>query len=456
MATRKSITAKNPRVLTPEEDELLHKKADALLAKIRRDMLANRPFVGNLLMSLDVVPTRDIDNPTALTDGNAIYFDIAFLSSLTPDEAMFVFAHEVWHNVMRHSLRLETRDATLFNIAADLEINQLLVKDGFTLPKQVLMPKQFGFKPDLSAEQYYDLLYKKMPKAKGNAKNGESDGSNGSSGFGNGSKSGGNEDGELSGQFDKHTYVGKETEPSKERSRQDKFGKVGKDKRFRPQATESAIDRVRDTVIMTVQEMERTGRGEIPEHLKRLVNQLTEPEIKWQDVLNAHIVHSIGNKPDWNRPNRRFAYSGTYLSSHCSDKIRVAVGIDTSGSTSSSISKFLTEVNSIVKSFTQYELHIVECDAEVGKVADYDEDTPLDLENEKYEVTGGGGTVLHPIFDEIRNSGKEVDTIVIFTDGYTEDFPVEDDPGIPVLWVVTNDGSTSNFKFGNVVQFKES
>ena len=445
MASRKPLTA-NPRVLTPEQDAELHAKANALLARLRRDMLNNRPFVGNLLMSLDVVPTRDIDNPTACTDGAAIYFDIAFLSSLSPEEAMFVFAHEVWHNVMRHSIRLEDRDARMFNIATDLEINQLLVKDGFAIPKMALMPHKYGFPKDLSAEQYYDLLKQECRFQNfgggGAANEDEADG-------------GGSSDGSLSGQFDVHVYEGKSLRQNDNINGQDKFGAIGHDKEFRPNATESAVNNMRDAAIMVIQQMERMGRGDVPAHLTQLVNKLTEPEIRWQDVLCQHITRVMGDKPDWNYPNRRFAYNGLYLSSHHGEKIRIAVGIDTSGSTSGSMHKFLGELNSIVKSFGNYELQLIECDAKVGKVENYDDDNPLDLENSEIHVTGGGGTYLHPIFEKIAEDKKEIDTIVIFTDGEVEEFPFEDNPGIPVLWVITNDGQTDRFHFGETVMFKE-
>lgn len=435
---RKTSTSARP--ITEERlDELKHNALD-IMCDVRRSMLNRHAFVGSVAMNLDIVPTRDIDNPTACTDGSAIYFDIDFLASLKPDEREFVFAHEVWHNVMLHAMRREGRDHSLFNIATDLEINQILKKDGFIAPKNLLWPDKYGFPYDLSAEEYYELLEKNPPKYQqiGSDPNG----------------AGGNGDGQFDGQFDKHIYVDAVSERTDAKSMNvaDKYGKVENDDDFRPMATESAVEKIREAAVTAAQEIERMC-GSLPGYLEQIVKGLLEPEMNWKDVLTAHVTRVMGDKTNWNTPNRRFAYNGMYLPAHTSDKLRIAVGIDTSGSTNEDLPKFLTELNALVQSFGNYELHVIQCDTEVKDCTMYDDSNPLDLENNEFKMRGGGGTRLQPIFDYIAENDMDIDSICIFTDGFCEVFDADMAPNYPVLWLVSSAGKTDYLHFGEVIKF---
>ena len=55
------------------------------------------PFIGSLLMRLELVPVSDCRLDTASTDGDNIYVDIEFYSKLDAAERAFVLAHEAWH-----------------------------------------------------------------------------------------------------------------------------------------------------------------------------------------------------------------------------------------------------------------------------------------------------------------------------------------------------------------------
>ena len=73
----------NARELTEEETKTLKKKASEILSVCRRDVLTKYPFIGSIALRMEMVPVRDIRVRTACTDGNSVYFDIAFLSSLS-------------------------------------------------------------------------------------------------------------------------------------------------------------------------------------------------------------------------------------------------------------------------------------------------------------------------------------------------------------------------------------
>ena len=480
----------NSRELTEEETKTLKKKASEILSVCRRDVLTKYPFIGSIALRMEMVPVRDIRVRTACTDGNSVYFDIAFLSSLTREEQTFVLAHEVWHAVMMHLVRLQNRNPELFNIATDKEVNYMLQKDGFVAPKDLLFPTKE--EEGKCAEEIYEMLLKKMKnKQQQNDMGDESSGSNRSNSRqnknGNSSNSNrqpsqngsqsdknGNKTGEFKGQFDKHVYDGMEDgQPNQSNNGQngdgdgdssgnsygeltDKYGKVGLDSDFQPKVSKDFADKMRETIVSEAQRVEKM-KGSLPAHIKELVKKCTQAEIKWQEVLAQFVTrcYNSGNR-SWIPPNRRHIHNGVYLQSRQATKIKLAVGIDTSGSTMGDRSKFLGELHSLIKSFGMFELSIIECDAEVGAYKHYTQDDNLDFEidNGEYAMSGGGGTAMRPIFDYILDNQIDCDAICIMTDGYIDSIPTNPIPSLPVLWVITKGGTANFCDWGQKIQLK--
>lgn len=447
-------TSPRSRSLTIDELNALKEKALIVLADTRRQLIYRYPFAGSVSMNLELVPTRDNRLPTAACDGKHVYFDIDFLSTLSADDRVFILAHEIWHAILCHMTRCENRDRMLWNIAVDMEVNQLLKNDGLLVPKSAILPDREPYyfsQTDLNAESYYELVIKRQKNQQNNSSSNSSQSSSGDNGS-QSDGSGGNSDGKLDGQFDKHLTPSDDLNSLEKQDVDDKYGKVDEDPDFQPNVTQANVEHIREAAISAAQALERQ-RGELPAHIKSLVEKLLEPEIPWQEVLVQFVTRCMGDKTTWSRPARRFAASGTYLPSRYGEMLKVAVAIDTSGSTETDMPKFLGEVNGLLKSFGNYELTLIECDAEIGKYEEYDESNPLDLEHKEYEVSGGGGTRLQPIFDKLAEEETLPDALVIFTDGYCETFRESDAPEYPVLWVLTKDGTESNLGFGEVVKF---
>lgn len=450
----------NLKELSAEQVEKLKANALGILAECRRRLVGGFPFIGSVAMTLDIVPVRDIRLQTASTDGSKIYFDIDFLSGLNPEEQLFVLAHEIWHNVMCHFIRLESRDPEYFNIASDLEVNQLLVKDGLSMPKKCLLPKNYDFEPDLSAEQYYELLIKMQKKQ--NSKNqkmmsgGESSDNKKNTNCNNDNADAASN--QLTKQFDKHIYnVNNQTEYDETYQIEDKYGKVGFDPDYTPNITKNSIDKLRETVISAAQSIERT-RGQLPSHIANIVKNLLTPEIDWREVLTQFITRGIGDKRVWNPPNRRHIWHNSYFQRRRGEKLKLGIIIDTSGSTTQDLPKFLTELNSIVKTFGNYEITLIHCDAMVQYVEQYDDCNQLDPETREFKFHGGGGTILQPAFDYIIDNELDIDSVICFTDGYCEEFPADNQMQYPhTLWVISDiNNKATNLNMGEKVWFKNS
>ena len=442
------------------ESKLKELKSNALniLLETRRKLLNNYPFLGSIAMSMDVVPVRDKALITAATDGSSIYFDIDFLSKLSDNEQMFVFAHEIWHAALCHMIRKESRDSMTFNIAADLEVNQLLVADGLTPIKDCILPETLANKIKLpkneSAENYYELLQKLADKQANNNSNGNNSNrmsSNGSSSSNSNSKCK-NSNQNNPKQIDKHIYKDDIADESSNEKRIDRYGEVGKDPDFVPNVKPNIDSEMKSTVSMAAQQYERQ-RGELPNHIKSIIKKLLTPKVNWKEALQKFITKSIDNKVNWNIPNRRFIYGGTYLPSHSGDIIKLGVIIDTSGSTSDDMIQFISELNAIVSCFNNYELTVCQCDTEVKSIKTYDQYNAL--KHEDIEIEGGGGTYLTPAFETIQAQNDlgehEIDGLIVFTDGYIEKID-KNICNIPVLWVISKDGNESECTFGDVIK----
>ena len=120
--------------------------------------------------------------------------------------------------------------------------------------------------------------------------------------------------------------------------------------------------------------------------------------------------------------------------------------MDTSGSIEDyELAQFRAEVESIARCYAHIDAKLYFVDAAV--YGPY----PLSAETRITEAEGGGGTSFASFFEKIEDSfDPHASTICIYlTDGFGE-FP-ETPPAIPVLWVVTSEGS-DEYPFGDVAQ----
>lgn len=481
------------KTLTEDELKTLKKKAFEVLSNARHQLLAKYPFIGSIALRMDLIPVRDKRIRTACTDGNAVYFDIAFLSSLSTDEQKFVLAHEIWHAVLLHLTRRGNRNPTLFNIATDKEVNYLLKEDGLIPPENLCFPDEDEV--GKSAEEIYEMLLKKMKKQQknnngknqkngsgkfpignGNPSSTQVDGNNDDTHNNDGTGSGGNKDGKLEGQFDKHVYEGDEDEKDNSRpdenggnqpgkngkdgegagnSITDKYGEVGYDADFKPTIAKGFADRMRETVISEAQRVEKM-RGSVPSHVKEFIKKLMTPEVKWEEVLAQFVTrcYNSGSR-SWIPPNRRHIHNDVYLQSRQASKIRLACIIDTSGSTMGDRGKFMAELNSLIKSFGMFDLYLIECDAEVGAIKHFTQDDNLEqiIEAGEYTMTGGGGTAMTPGLQAIIDEQMEVDAALVLTDGFIEEIPTNP-TGLPTLWIITKDGTEDFCDWGQKIRLK--
>ena len=479
---KKQIVIRN----TNETEESRKQICMEQLAQDRQQLLLQWPFIGGVIMRMELIPVRDDRLDTACTDGDNIFVDINFYSKLTKEERLFVLAHEVWHSVLLHFARCQDRDRELFNIATDLEIHFTLL--GENMQEPFVLPHESTWH-GLPAEEIYEKLpgflknqaKRKKPRG-GNMKvpgKGEKEGKfgNGNTGFdkhiykndaipdpgqgtGNGEgENSANGESNAEGKGDKgNGDVQKSNNPTGDNGNQsgDKDTKGTHsnpfvlDKDYNPHVSSEAVERSRSRTIASAQQLERR-QGSLPANIQALLDKLQKPSLPWQELLKQFVTSCYGGKRRWLPPARRHVWQDLYLPSMRDEALKAVVALDTSGSTIGDLPMFFAELVSLMKSFGKFDLDVIQCDAKIQDVEHYSE-AKLPPPDKKWKVKGMGGTDFRPVFEYIQKKMLvQPDLLLFFTDGYGK--APKQRPAYPVMWVLTTDGKQPA-EWGRVTHFK--
>ena len=407
------------KVAKPSEADGLEKnRVLKLWEEDRMTLLTWRPFIGILAMHLDLIPVVDYRCRTACTDGRRIFFNPYFIGSLDPDERITILAHEIWHCGLLHFSREVGRidQHKAWNYAIDHEVNALLMQDGFKLPKGCVLYRDWIGQ---SAEQIFDLI----------------------------------ESGELpiEGMLVDEHYVGRPGEEDGEEDGSNEEGDdplvesdgdnvtVKVDDSFIPRRSDEVWKEWRANMKSAAQRC--AGRGIDYGNYSWAIKEILEPRIHWKELLRQFITPVLGSTRQWLPPNRRFVTQGLYLPSRKQDEeLKIVIAIDTSGSTMGPIIQdFISEVDSIMRSFGAFELTIIQADMQICNIEKFTHEEPFIPE--EFQIFGGGGTDLHPPFNWVESKMLEPPKALLYmTDGYGP--APQDSPGYPVLWVLNDNGRT--------------
>ena len=332
-------------------------------------------FLTSLLYSLKLVWADDM--PTAGTNGILLKINPKFFYDLSKEERLFVVLHELWHVAKLHSIRRESRDPRLWNIACDYHINNLLLKENYSSFKITVMKdclKDEKYK-DLSEEEIYDELVKQYPK-----------------GF-----------------------------PGNDFFETNLFGDL-----------KEASPEERSKVVSKVMDATQTAKAmgcDVGSGITTLLSKFIKPRINWKKVLSKYMTALFDKSGySWGKPNRR--YSDIYLPSKVDSDGRLThllYFLDVSGSIEESqIVRFNSEIKHIKESLNPDKLTLVQFDTRIRRVDVF-------TSTQKFtniHVVVGGGTSYSDVRDYIL---KEKPTAsVIFTDLCCTPMQEVDSP---VIWV---------------------
>jgi len=376
------------------------------LDEIARDLIIHEPFYGYFSLGVSKSLINDKQKcPTACVTLNNInpemMFNEEYMESLNYDNQIGVMQHELMHIINFHNLQWKDyANLNLFNIAADLHINQYIPKE--RRPEGIMLPDLF---PELNLPLFADTrtYYELLQQAK----------QSGSS--------------SLLNQICDAMDAGKKF----------RWSHVWED--YPEEDREYIEKQVEHQVKSVFEEALKKDAGRVPGYLRDFILNIykkKKPVVNWREVARQFKAYcdKIYLKKSRRKLNIKFPDSA-------GNRVRfnkaLLVAIDTSGSVSSSeLNDFFNEIIKIADSGS--EVHIIECDAKVGRVYEFDK-RKIDT-----KITGGGGTLAGPVM-EYYNKNKKFNGLIYFTDGGIFDQPT----GIekkPVLWIISSNGTT-NFGF---------
>ena len=392
--------------MSNEEKE---KEAEVLMTRARGKMIFKLPFYASLVLRLKLQP--DWSHNTAYTNGKVIGYNPAWILSLPSiNEVIGLLCHEVSHVAYMHPFRIGKRQHDKYNVAGDHVINNILTMSGLSIPEGGLCDIQYAH---MSTEKVYELLPDQPEQESGG---------------------GGGHIGEVL------PYPGDGDE------NEDNGNGPG-------MATDSELTHMEQEWTINLKQAVETAKqaGNCPAHLEKMVEEITDSSMPWQELLRNFMTSQAKNDFSWVRPNRRFVHMGIYLPSAYSEELgSVAFVTDTSGSISKSEKDlFIAELNSIVEDTQPACVHAMYVDTQVQQV-----DT---IERDDYPITlreiHGGGTTFEPPFVWLEEHGIVPDCLIYMTDGYPNHKCVMAEPPYPVLWVCTSPAQDFA-SFGKVIYFK--
>ena len=366
-------------------DPKLDREVREMLITARVGLLLKASFFGNLATRLKLI-NADEWCSTAATDGRNFYYNSRFIKMLRPKEIEFLFGHEVLHCVYDHFGRRGERDHQLWNIANDFCVNADLVKhkvgEKITTVPCLYDPKYDG----MSSEEVYDQLYKKAKKL---------------------------DIGDLLDKMiDEHLDGDGEGDEGDEGDEKEGKGRP----KLSAEERQAIKDEIKEAMLAAAATVD--GAGNLPAGVKRLIQELTEPQMNWRELLRMQLESTIKSDYTWMRASRKGWHMDAVMPGMKLDPmIDIAVALDASGSISETMLKdFLGEIQGIMDSFPAYKIHVFTFDTEAYSPAQYDSDNLDDICD--YEVKGGGGTDFTAIFDYLKKEEIEPKRLVVFTDGY--------------------------------------
>lgn len=412
------------------------------LEKAQMRVLFQVPFFAPGVAKLPVVFDDTVQ--TACTDGKRIRWNGKWFDSL-PDACLpTVLCHEVCHCLLGHLWRApQGVEWDVWNQATDHAVNLMLKEfSELVMGKRLADPFPFPDPQDaycanpafkgLAEEVIYQRLSQSKPKC---PKGGQ--GQPGTSGNGSG----------QSGGVSKPGKGGKAIQNQSGAHSMPEFGQMEQPETVAAQGEGRKLANDWEGTLVQSAQMAQ-GRGDCPSSLKRLVDEIVDPTVPWQQVLRSLIVEQAADDWDFMKPAVEYCdgNDGLILPSLNSEKMGTVVfATDSSGSTCSLIAAMQSEKQAVLDDLRPSKMVDIYCDAAVHDVFEY---TPGDRISK--EIGGGGGTDFRPVWEHVAKMTETPKVIVYLTD---MDGTFGEDPGVPVIWVTWTKDSKP--PFGTVVYAPE-
>ena len=343
------------------------------LEQAKTKLMLENPYFGTLLTSLELRENNNLINKRNM--GDVFEYNSEYLEVLTINELTTLLANAVMHQALFHKDRGENKVSSVWELASDYAINDLLVDNGFILPPMANYSSRFE---RLYTEQIYVTLL-----------------------------------GEL------------EIEENEQEEQQQESEEM-----LEENSLEELLSQEEYELILEQLGIKLEKQGDLPKGIERFVSSSQNSKISWREELYRYV--NIHAKSDYRMfpSSKKHLYRGISLPSIYGEELKIAVAIDTSASIDDELLKvFLIELEEIMQLFTHYMIELIECDATIQNIQQLTPHEPLIS-----SFKGGGGTDFRPVFEHLELSHEDFKFLIYFTDGKGI-FP-NDIPNIEVLWAM--------------------
>jgi predicted metal-dependent peptidase len=378
------------------------------VARTTKSLIFTEPFYGLFLIGINKQYSERI--PTAGVSKKGIGMQLTinpeFFSNLSEDHRFGLIKHELLHIAFGHLLLRDLySDHKLFNIAADLEINQYILESN--LPTGGLLLSSF---PELNlptragTKKYYELLEQAQQDGSCPSLDSLMDNMDGNS---------------------PHCH-----------STWEEFDEL-------PEADKKLMQKQIEHQLKEAAEQTEKKCGNIPGELSDLIRRLTHiepPKFDWKGYLRRFVGNSsiVYTKKLRRKYNKRYAANPGLKIKF---KNHILVGVDTSGSVNNEeLQEFFSELAHMHK--TGHKITIAQCDTSLRSVVEFNP-------KKDWEIHGRGGTSFQPVIDHFNENKGAYTALVYLTDG--EAYSPDDCPK-NTLWVLSSISEMNNELPGQVIK----
>jgi len=378
------------------------------VARTTKKLIFTEPFYGLFLIGINKQYSKRISTAGVSKKGIGMQLTInpEFFNELSEDHRFGLIKHELLHIAFGHLLLRDLySNHKLFNIAADLEINQYILES--KLPDGGLLLSSF---PELKlpikagTKKYYELLEQAQEDGTSPSLDNLMDQMDGES------------------QYCHSTW--------------EEFDNL-------PEADKKLMQKQIEHQLKESAEQTEKRQGSIPGELSDLIERLRHIEpakFDWKGYLRRFVGNSsiVYTKKLIRKYNKR--YSGS-PGLKIKFKNHILVGVDTSGSVNNDeLKEFFNELAHMHK--TGHKITIAQCDTSLNSVKEFNPKRDL-------EIHGRGGTSFQPVIDHFNEKRGLYTALVYLTDGEASN---PDDCPKNTLWVLSSISTINNSLPGQVIK----
>jgi predicted metal-dependent peptidase len=378
------------------------------LARACKSLILREPFYGLFLIGLNKKIRKDVPTAGVSKHGIGIQLSINadFFMGLPDEHQIGLLKHELLHVSFGHLMMRDSYpNKKLFNIAADLEINQyidrsMLPEGGLTLDSfaELKLPKKAGTK------KYYDLLEQECKNNPCQSLQSILDQMDGDS------------------QYDHKTW--------------EEFEELA-------EAEKKLVQRQIEHQLKETAEQTVKRRGNIPGELAELIKRLQTvlpPSFDWKGYLKRFVGNSVFTftKKLRRKFNKRYTDNPGLKIKH---KNHILIGVDTSGSVNTKeLEHFMSEMVHVQK--TGHQITVAQCDTNLSDVSPFNS-------KKDWQIKGRGGTCFQPVIDHFNEMRGRYTALIYLTDG---EAPAPENCPKNTLWVLSAESQMTDHLPGKTIQ----